>query len=109
MYRYGSFGSSGGAVAGLGIAALVLAIVATVLVCIFVMPKKRAGQLSGFLAKLHDIVNFKTLIIEKILKVLYVFTTCFVILGGFLEIFAGAPFFACLLAIVVGPFIVRLM
>lgn len=93
----------------LGIIAILLAIIATIVICIVIMPKKKRPQLTGFALKLHDIVNFKSLIIEKILKVLYVFSTCSVILIGIFSIFSGTNFFACLVIIVVGPFIVRLI
>ena len=105
-YSYYSRGSSAGT---LGVIAVVLAIIATVAICVLVMPKSKRESLSGFLLKLHEIVNFKSLIIEKILKVLYVFASCAVILVGFFEIFAGMPFFACLAVIVIGPFVVRLI
>ena len=108
MYGY-SYSTRGGSVATLGVVAVVLAIIATVVICILVMPKSKRGQLSGILLKLHDIVNFKSLIIEKILKVLYVFASCSVILVGFFEIFAGQPFLLCLAVMVIGPFVVRLI
>ena len=104
-YSYTSRGGSG----ALGLVAFLLAIAATVAICILVMPKNKREGLSGFLLKLHEIVNFKSLIIEKILKVLYVFCTCPTVLLGFFEIFAGMPFFGCLALIVIGPFVVRLI
>lgn len=105
-YGYRSGGSAGDTLAVIGI---VLAVVATVAICILVMPKSKREQLTGFLAKLHDIVNFKSLIIEKILKVLYVFFSCAAILVGFFEIFAGVPFLLCLAIIVLGPIVIRLI
>ena len=107
MFGY-SYSTRGGS-AALGVIAFVLAIAATVAICILVMPKSKRDSLNGFLLKLHEIVNFKSLIIEKILKVLYVFCTCLTVLLGFFEIFAGESFFLCLAIIVIGPFVVRLL
>ena len=90
-YYYGY--SRGGAGGSMAIVGLILAIIATVVICILVMPKKKRSSLTGFAATLHDIVNFKSLVIEKILRCLYVFTSCAVILICFFEIatsYAGA-------------------
>ena len=47
--------------------ALVLAVVATVLAFIFLVPEKRREKLNAFGKFLHDPLNFKYLIVEKVL------------------------------------------
>lgn len=67
---------------------LVLAIGATVVLCILVMPEKKKDRLNKFFTVIRDIFNFKTLYIEKILKVLYIFTTLACIVIGFFMLFS---------------------
>ena len=69
------------------VAAVFLAITATVLAFIFIVPEKRRARLNSFGKFLHDTCNFKYLIVEKILQALYIFLTCFVLLCGFFMLF----------------------
>lgn len=66
----------------------ILAIGATVVLCILVMPEKKKDKLNKFFSVIRDIFSFKTLYIEKILKVLYIFTTFACILIGFFLLFS---------------------
>ena len=67
----------------------VIALAATVAACILFIPeKKRAGLGSPILVFLHDLCNFKVLLLEKILKVLYIFCTCLCVAGGFFMLFS---------------------
>ena len=100
------------------IIAVVLAIAATVLAFIFVVPEKRREKLNAFGKFLHDLCSFKFLVVEKILQALYIFSTAFVILFGVLQLFnvqrdywTGASRWmggTGLLCIIVGPIAVRL-
>ena len=99
------------------IIAVILAIAATVLAFIFIVPDKRREKLNGFCKFLHDLCNFKFLVVEKILQALYIFSTAFVILFGVLQLFnvqenwAGGHTWmggVGLLYIILGPIIVRL-
>lgn len=83
LYGYGS----SGALATLMIIALLLAIAATVLAFIFIVPEKKRDKLGKFGKFLHDTCNFKYLIIEKILQALYIFATALTILIGFFMLF----------------------
>lgn len=65
----------------------VLALVATVLAFIYVVPEKRREKLGAFGKFLHDTCNFKYLMVEKILQALYIFTTAAVIIFGVLMLF----------------------
>lgn len=100
------------------IIAVVLAIAATVLAFIFVVPEKRREKLNAFGKFLHDLCSFKFLVVEKILQALYIFSTSFIILYGVLQLFnvqrdywTGASRWmggTGLLCIIVGPIAVRL-
>ena len=60
----------------------ILAIVATVLAYVFIVPEKRREKLNAFGKFLHDTCNFKYLIVEKILQALYIFFTADMIILG---------------------------
>ena len=69
------------------IVAVVLAIAATVLAFIFIVPEKRREKLNAFGKFLHDLCAFKFLVVEKILQALYIFSTAFIVLYGVLQLF----------------------
>lgn len=71
---------------------IILAIAATIVLFIMVIPEKKRESLPSFLKKIHDIFNFKQLLIEKILKITYVFLTVLSILTGVLMIIIQAPY-----------------
>ena len=105
------------------ILALVLALVATVLAFIFIVPEKKREKLNKFGKFLHDTVNFKYLIVEKILQAMYIFATASVILLGFFMLFYVQPGYDSyyysspsvwyggygLLTMILGPIAVRLV
>lgn len=103
----------------MGIVAIIIAIVATVLAFIFIVPEKRRAQMGAFGKFLHDTCNFKYLIVEKILQALYIFATAYVILAGFFMLFmAPQDWFTGtrhwlggygLLTMIAGPIAVRLV
>ena len=65
----------------------ILALAATIVSFILVIPEKKYAKLPKFFKFLADIFNFKSLLLEKILKFLYVFMTIACIFVGFLMIF----------------------
>lgn len=69
------------------ILAAVLAIAATVLAFIFITPDKKRDRLNGFGKFLHDLLNFKFLIVDKILQAMYILATAYTILAGFFMLF----------------------
>ncbi len=101
------------------IISFLLAIVATVLAFVFIVPEKRRETLNAFGRFLHDTFNFKYLIVEKILQALYIFATAYTILGGFFMLFQTTPsYFGYggswlggygILVMIVGPIIIRLV
>ena len=62
--------------------AAVLAIAATVLAFIFIVPEKRREKMNAFGRFLQDLCSFKFLVVEKILQALYIFSTAFIVLYG---------------------------
>ena len=70
-----------------GIIATILAIAATVVAFVMIVPESKREKLGRFGKFLHDAVNFKFLIVEKILQALYIFVTAYVILCGFFMLF----------------------
>ena len=72
-----------------GIIATILAIIATVAAFILVVPESKREKLGRFGKFLHDAVNFKFLIVEKILQALYIFFTALVIFIGFFMLFCS--------------------
>jgi hypothetical protein len=95
----------------------VLAIGGTIVAYILIIPEKKRAGLNKFLQVLHDIFTFKSLLLEKIIRVLYVLSTLSCVFVGFFMIFSGArdwsgnfqsmalPGF---LTMVLGPIAVRL-
>lgn len=63
-------------------------IVATILAYIFIIPEKKRAALNNLGKFLHDLLNFKFLIIEKILQFFYVLATAFSLCFGFFMLFA---------------------
>lgn len=95
----------------------ILALVATVLLYILIMPEKNKNRLNGFFRVVRDIFNFKTLFIEKILKILYAFMTLSCILIGFFMLFSwtGGRYYTRwngwigLLIMILGPIVIRVI
>lgn len=95
----------------------IFAIVATILAFVFIVPEKCRKGLNKFGQFLHDTVNFKYLIVEKILQAMYIFATAFIILFGFFLLFYTRTYWGRsewmggygLLFMILGPIAVRLV
>ncbi len=97
------------------IIASLLAIGATVCAFIFVVPVK--DRKAKIMQILHDLVNFKTLIIEKVLQATYILSTAFCITYGFFMLFYVESYgryyshwygLEGLLTMILGPIAVRI-
>lgn len=113
FYSNGYGSSVAGTSIGLGIAAVIISIILTILLAILVVPEKRRNGLPKFFQVVHDICNFKGLLLEKVLKILYIFSTINVMLTGIFTWFSGGynfgmTFLTGLLILVLGPILVRL-
>lgn len=98
------------------ILAILAAITLTVLVAIFILPGKKRSGLNPFFKFLHDLFNFKYLIIETVLRILYVLATIYIVVLGVFNLFAfydsyyGFEWYGYygLIMIIVGPIAIRL-
>ena len=61
----------------------VLAIVGGIVAYIMFVSKENNGEYTGFLASLHEFLNFKKYFINIILKVMYLITAIFITLASF--------------------------
>ncbi len=103
---------------GLGV---VCAIAATVLAFIFVLPEDKCKKMPKIFMILHNILNFKSLMIETIMKALYIFATAACVLVGFFMLFGFEVYNGYysshttwyggygLLLMLLGPIVVRLV
>ena len=89
------------------IISLVLAIVGGIVGYIMFVSKKNNGEYTGFVAWLHEFLNFKKFLVEIILKVTYAIFAIYITLSSFSYIgFSIAYFF---LYLVFGNIILRLV
>lgn len=92
------------------------ALAAAILAFIFIIPAHKRPGLNKFMQFVHDVCNFKFLIIEKIVQFLYVLSTAFSITLGFFMLFWFETYrrstewygYYGLLLMVVGPIAVRI-
>ena len=108
-YDYNSITSAANTLEGVAvwtIVSLILAIIGGVLVY-FLFIKNKHLKLTPFLKNLRDLLDFKVMILETILKILYLIITIFVILVSFS--FIAVNFLTFLLVLIFGPIIVRII
>lgn len=108
-----NFGNLFNNLGGAAVAVFLLAVAATVLAFIFITPDKKRGKLNAFGKALHDFLNFRYLIVEKILQALYIFFTAMTVIEGVFMLFM-APYGHWmggygLLTMIVGPIMIRLV
>ena len=92
---------------------VIFALAATVLAFIFIIPEKKRASLKGIGRLLHDIFNFKFMIIEKIFQFFYVFATAYAIVEGFFGLFSFDWYgnwvgYTGFLIMILGPIIIRI-
>jgi hypothetical protein len=105
---YGSYGRSGGAGLWQFIVGIIVGLVLTILLYVLVFPESRKASLNGFFQFIKDFFDMKYLLIEKILKFIYVLNTMTVISVGFFLLF-GRTFVSGLLMIIFGPIVQRIL
>lgn len=86
------------------IIAFIISIAAGIL--IYYLFLKDTKPVSENVQKLKDILNFKTMIIEPILKIVYLITTIFIILYSFS--FIAINFAVFLVLLILGPIVIRI-
>lgn len=93
--------------------AIIAAIAVAILSFIFLLPEKKRPTLNKFLRVVSDIFNFKSLLLEKILKFFYIVLTTFFLVFGFFMLFMQtwgrslAP--TGLLIMIISPLVIRIL
>lgn len=85
---YNMYGRSSSYLSTLGVC-LILAVIGGIVLYFTFLSKKNEHKFTGFLGWLYDFLNFKKLVVEAILKVLYLITACYMTLGGFVLLFSS--------------------
>ncbi len=94
---------------------LILALGAAIAAFILIVPENKGRQLTGFMRVLHDILNFKQLLLEKILKFCYIFFTVYATLLGLFSSFemfewdAGTGLLLMLTSLTLVPLLIRVV
>ncbi len=88
------------------IISLVLAIVGGIALYFTFLSKKNEGKYTGFLGWMYDFLTFKKMVIENILKILYLIIAMFITLSSFSVI--STSFLAFIVYLVVGNLIARI-
>ncbi len=66
---------------------IVLSIIVAVVGIVFFLPPKNREKFGKGFKRIFDFVNFKTFIVDYVLKGLYILSTAMCVIGGFLTIF----------------------
>ena len=84
----------------------VIAVIGGIVLYFTFLSKKNEGKFTGFLGWLYDFLTFKKMVIENILKVLYLIVASFITLSSFAVI--SSSFLGFLLYLVLGNLIARI-
>ena len=90
-----------------GIVSLVLAIIGGIVLYFLFTSKKNKGEFKGFLAWLHSFLRFDKMMIEALIKILYLISAIFITLASFELI--GTNFFAFLGVLIGGNLLARII
>ena len=99
----------------MAIFSLILALGAAIAAFILNVPENKGRQFTGFMRVLHDILNFKQLLLEKILKFGYIFATVYFVLTGLFGSFemfewdAGMGLLTMLGSLTLVPLLIRVI
>ena len=85
----------------------VLAIVGGIVLYFTFLKKSNDGKFSGFLGWMYDFLTFKKMLIENLLKVLYLIVAVFITLSSFAVI--GESFLLFLVSIIGGNLVARIV
>ena len=114
MYSsYGSYASKPSMFSGMNsgnsvwiIISLVLAIIGGIVLYFTFLAKKNEGKFTGFTAWMYDFLSFKKMVIENILRILYLIVAIFITLSSFAMI--SSSFLAFIVYLVVGNLVARI-
>ena len=89
------------------IVSVILAIIGWIVLYFTFLSKKNEGKFTGFLGWLYDFLTFKKMMIENVLKILYIIVALFVTLSSFGLM--SISFLAFLLTLVIGNVLTRVI
>lgn len=89
------------------IVSVILAIIGGIVLYFTFLSKKNEGKFTGFLGWLYYFLTFKKMMIENVLKILYIIVALFVTLSSFGLI--SISFLAFLLTLVIGNVLTRVI
>ena len=89
------------------IVSVILAIIGGIVLYFTFLSKKNEGKFTGFLGWLYDFLTFNKMMIENVLKILYIIVALFVTLSSFGLI--SISFLAFLLTLVIGNVLTRVI
>ena len=89
------------------IVSLVLAIIGGIVLYFTFLRKANEGKFEGFLGWMYDFLTFKKMVIENILKILYLVMAIFITLSSFAMI--SSSFLAFIMYLVIGNLVVRIL
>ena len=89
------------------IVSVILAIIGGIVLYFTFLSIKNEGKFTGFLGWLYDFLTFKKMMIENVLKILYIIVALFVTLSSFGLI--SISFLAFLLTLVIGNVLTRVI
>ena len=85
----------------------VIAVIGGIVLYFTFLSKKNEGKYTGFLGWMYDFLTFKKMVIENILKIIYLIAASFITLASFAVI--SNSFLSFVLVLVVGNLVTRIM
>lgn len=85
----------------------ILAVIGGIVLYFTFLSKKNEGKFTGFLGWMYDFLTFKKMMIENLLKILYLIAALFITLGSFALI--STSFIAFLMTLVFGNIAARVV
>ena len=85
----------------------VIAVIGGIVLYFTFLSKKNEGKYTGFLGWMYDFLTFKKMVIENILKIIYIIIASFITLASFAII--SKSFLSFILVLVIGNLVTRIM
>ena len=85
----------------------VIAVIGGIVLYFTFLSKKNEGKYTGFLGWMYEFLTFKKMVIENILKILYIVIASFITLASFAVI--SKSFLSFIIVLVVGNLVTRIM
>ena len=89
------------------IVSLIIAVVGGILIYFLFLSRKNDGKFTGFVAWLYDVLSFKKMFLETLLKITYLVLAIYITLSSFAMI--GSNFVGFLVSLLVGNLVVRII